>query len=130
MGSFCFATEKIHFQVSALLLCKEDPFLSFCIYYSEEPFLGFCIATEKKIHSQVSAPVLVSYLELCFQIQRYSSTCGEWNLNWTDTGLKNQHLPYFESKSYQINSIKSCSSRSFQQHQTHIPIPSKFSPMI
>ncbi len=32
-----------------------------------------------------------------------------------------------ESKSYQINSINSCSSRSFQQHQTHIPIPPKFS---
>jgi hypothetical protein len=38
--------------------------------------------------------------------------------------LKN--LPHSESKSYQINSIKSCSSRSFQQHQRHIPIPLKF----
>ncbi len=38
---------------------------------------------------------------------------------------KNQYLPHSESKSYQINSIKSCSSsRSFQQHhQRHIPIP-------
>jgi hypothetical protein len=26
----------------------------------------------------------------------------------------------------QINSIKSCSSTSFQQHQKHIPIPPKF----
>ncbi len=41
--------------------------------------------------------------------------------------LKNQYLPHFESKSYQINSIKSCSSRSFQQHQRHIPIPPKCS---
>jgi hypothetical protein len=41
--------------------------------------------------------------------------------------LKNQYLPHFESKSYQINSIKSCSSRSFQQHQKHIPIPPAFS---
>jgi hypothetical protein len=32
-----------------------------------------------------------------------------------------------ESKSYQINSIKSCSSRSFQEHQRHIPIPLKIS---
>jgi hypothetical protein len=40
--------------------------------------------------------------------------------------LKIQYLPYSESKSYQINSIKSCSSRSFQ-HQRHIPIPLKFS---
>ncbi len=31
--------------------------------------------------------------------------------------LKIKFLPHSESKSYQINSIKSCSSRSFQQHQ-------------
>jgi hypothetical protein len=30
--------------------------------------------------------------------------------------LQNQYLPHFESKSYQINSIKSYSSRSSQQH--------------
>ncbi len=37
----------------------------------------------------------------------------------------------FESNSYQINSIKSCSSRSStQQHQRHILIPLKFSAMI
>jgi hypothetical protein len=41
--------------------------------------------------------------------------------------LLNQYLPRSESKSYQINSIKSCSSRSFQEHQRHIPIPPKFS---
>jgi len=41
--------------------------------------------------------------------------------------LKNQYLPQSESKSYQINSIKSYSSRSFQQHPRHIPIPPKFS---
>jgi len=34
------------------------------------------------------------------------------------------------SKSYQINSIESCSWRSFQQHQRHIPIPPKFSATI
>jgi hypothetical protein len=44
--------------------------------------------------------------------------------------LKNQHLPHSTSKSYQVNSIKSCSSRSFQQHQSHIPIPSKFSAIV
>jgi hypothetical protein len=44
--------------------------------------------------------------------------------------LKNQYLPHSESKSYQINSIKSCSSRSFQQHWRHIPIPPKFSATI
>ncbi len=44
--------------------------------------------------------------------------------------LKNQYLPHSESKSYQINSMKSCSSRCFQQHQRHIPIPPKFSATI
>jgi hypothetical protein len=44
--------------------------------------------------------------------------------------FKNQCLPHSESKSYQINSIKSCSSRSFQQHQRHIPIPPKILAMI
>jgi hypothetical protein len=44
------------------------------------------------------------------------------NFQWQKS-LKNQYLPYFKSKSYQINCIKSCSSRSFQQHQRHIPIP-------
>jgi hypothetical protein len=39
--------------------------------------------------------------------------------------LLNQYLPHSESKTYHINSTKSCSSRSFQQHQTHIPIPPK-----
>jgi hypothetical protein len=44
--------------------------------------------------------------------------------------LGNQYLLHSESKSYQINSIKSCSSRSFQQYQKHIPIPPKFSATI
>ncbi len=51
------------------------------------------------------------------------------NFQWQKS-LKNQDLPHFESKSYQINSLKSCSSRSFQQHQRHIPTPPKFSAMI
>jgi hypothetical protein len=44
--------------------------------------------------------------------------------------LKNQYLPHSESKSYQINSIKSCPSSSFHQHQRHIPIPPTFSATI
>jgi hypothetical protein len=51
------------------------------------------------------------------------------NFQWQQS-LKNQDLLHSKSKSYQINSIKSCSSRSFQQHQRHIPIPPKFSAMI
>ncbi len=55
-----------------------------------------------------------------------------WNLFEfsVQKSLLNQYLPHPESKSYQINSIKSCSSRSFQQHQRHIPIPLKFSAKI
>jgi len=48
---------------------------------------------------------------------------------WWKKSFKNQYLPHSESKSYQINSIKLCSSRSFQQHQRHIPIPLKVSAM-
>jgi hypothetical protein len=44
--------------------------------------------------------------------------------------LKNQYFPHSKSKSHQINSIKSCSWRSFQQHQRHVPIPSKISATI
>jgi hypothetical protein len=44
--------------------------------------------------------------------------------------LKIQYLRHPVSKSYKRNSIKSCSSRSFQQHQTHIPILLKCSFMI
>ncbi len=51
-----------------------------------------------------------------------------WNLFEFSAGeiTQNQYLPHFESKSCQINSIKSCSSKSFQQHQRHIPIPWKY----
>jgi hypothetical protein len=41
--------------------------------------------------------------------------------------LNIQYLPHCKPKSYRLNSIKSCSSRSFQQHQSNIPIPPKFS---
>jgi hypothetical protein len=51
------------------------------------------------------------------------------NFQWQKL-LKNQCLPHSESKSYEKNSIKSCSSRSFQEHKRHIPIPPKFSAMI
>jgi hypothetical protein len=40
------------------------------------------------------------------------------NLQWQKL-LKNQYLSHFESKFHQKNSITSCSSRSFQQHQRH-----------
>ncbi len=51
------------------------------------------------------------------------------NFQWQKS-LLNQYLPHSESKSYQIHSIKSYSSRSFQEHQRHSPIPLKFSATI
>jgi hypothetical protein len=48
------------------------------------------------------------------------------NFQWQKSA-KNQYFPHSESKSYHINSIKSCSSRFFQQHQRHIPILPEFS---
>jgi hypothetical protein len=51
-----------------------------------------------------------------------------WNFQ-QQKSLNNQYLSHSEFKSYQINSIKSCSSRSFQ-HQTHISVHLKFSAMI
>jgi hypothetical protein len=51
------------------------------------------------------------------------------NFQWQKS-LKNQYLSHSEFKPYQINFIKSCSSRSFQQHQRHIPIPLKISATI
>jgi hypothetical protein len=49
------------------------------------------------------------------------------NFSVAEITSKIKYLPHSESKSYQINSIKSYSSRSFQEHQRHIPIPPKFS---
>ncbi len=47
------------------------------------------------------------------------------NFPWQKS-LISAYLPHFESKSYQMNPVKSCSSSSFQQHQRHIPISSNF----
>jgi hypothetical protein len=68
-------------------------------------------------HSQLIFPSKAWFFRVYLNFQQQKS-------------LKNQYLPHSESKSYQINSIKSCSSRSFQQHQRHIPISLKFSAMI
>jgi hypothetical protein len=47
------------------------------------------------------------------------------NLQWQKS-LRTWYLPHPKSKTYEINSIKSCSLRSFQQYQMHIPIPLGF----
>ncbi len=66
----------------------------------------------------------------CPQVIFPSKTLVFWNLfefSVAEITKKNQYLPHSESKSYQIKSIKSCPSRSFQEHQRHVPIPPKFS---
>ncbi len=63
---------------------------------------------------QLSFPSKSWFFEFYLNFQRQKS-------------FKNQYLPYSESKSQQINSIKSCSSRSFEPCQRHITIPRKFS---
>ncbi len=68
-------------------------------------------------HPQLIFPSKTWFLRIYLTFQRQKS-------------LKNEYLPHSESKSYQINSINFFSSRSFQQHQRHIPIPSKFSARI
>ncbi len=60
-------------------------------------------------HSQLIFPSKTWFFGISLNFQQQKS-------------LKNQYLPHSKSKSYQINSIKSCSSRSFQQHQRHIPL--------
>jgi hypothetical protein len=67
--------------------------------------------------SQLTFPSKTWFLKIYLNFQQQKS-------------LKNQYLSHSESRSYQINSIKSCSSRSFQQHQRHIPIPPKNSATI
>ncbi len=52
------------------------------------------------------------------------------NFQWQKSLNNSISLTHSESKSYQINSIKSCPWRSFQQHQMHIPSPPKFSATI
>jgi hypothetical protein len=68
---------------------------------------------------QLIFPSKTSSFEIYLNFQRQKS-------------LKNQYLSQSQSKYYQINSITSCSSRSFQQQQQqrHIPIFPKFSAMI
>jgi hypothetical protein len=47
------------------------------------------------------------------------------NLFHSQKSLKIQYLPHPNFISYKIDLIKSCPLRSFQQHQSYIPIPLK-----
>jgi hypothetical protein len=67
------------------------------------------------------------------QYQRHITIPSTWIKGYTfkwHKSFKNQYLPHSESKSYQINSIKSCSSRSLQTTpKAHSNLP-KFSATI
>jgi len=47
-----------------------------------------------------------------------------------EKSLNIQYLSHLMFKTYEINFIKSCSSRSFKQYQKHVPIPLKNSLMV
>jgi hypothetical protein len=92
----------------------------------------FCAHPKVLFHVTLVWPVpltqVFSHLQLIFPSKTWFF--GIYlNFQWQKS-FKNQYLPHSESKSYQINSIKLCSSRYFQQHQRHIPILLKFSATI
>ncbi len=88
--------------------------------------MKFCHFNVTSVACAVGPNVITSLTDFSFQNLVFGIYLNFQSQKW----LKNQYLPHSESKSYRINSIKSCSSRSFQQHQRHIPIPSKISAMI
>jgi len=77
--------------------------------YERQSCLNWMVSLQVVSSSQLIFPFKTWFFGICL------------NLQWQKS-LKNQYLPHSESKFYQINSIKSCSSRSVQQHQRHIPI--------
>ncbi len=85
--------------------------------YERKSCLNWMVSLQVVPHSQLIFPFKTWFFGIYL------------NFQWQKS-LKNQYLPHSESKFYQINSIKSCSSRSFQQHQRHIPIPLEFYAMI
>jgi len=90
----------------------------------------FCNVYVDFLNSQIWKEIMLELNGNPWSVTRFSiDSCFQLNFQ-QQISLKNQHLPHSESKSYQINSIKFCSSRCFQQHQRHIPIPPTFSATI
>jgi hypothetical protein len=85
--------------------------------YERKSCLNWMVSLQMLPHSQLIFPSKTWLFE------------KKLNFQWQKS-LKNQYIPHSKSKSYQINSIKSCSSRSFQQHQRRILILPKFPTMI
>ncbi len=93
----------------------------------------FCNACIKFLNSQIWKEIMLELNGKPSSVTTSSIDFSSQNLVFRNLfvfsaqkPLKNQYLPQSESKSYQINSIKSSSSGSFQQHRRHIPIPLKF----
>jgi len=66
----------------------------------------------------------------CYHVLNWFSLLKRGLLEFIWIFSDSNHLQinvHSESQSYKTNSIRSCSSRSFHQHQRHIPIPLKFS---
>jgi hypothetical protein len=82
----------------------------------------------------VGPSVTTSSTDFSFQKNLVFGNLFEYSASENYLEINISHIS--ESKSYQINSIKSCSSRSFQQHERHVPseeivpIPPKFSATI
>jgi len=85
--------------------------------YERKSCLNWMVSLQVLQHSQLIFPSKTWFFGIYLNFQQQKS-------------LKNKYLSHSESKSYQMNSIKSCSSRSFQQHQRHTPIPPKNLAMI
>ncbi len=71
--------------------------------YERKPCLNWMVSLQVLPHPQLIFPSKTCFVLNLFEFQQQKSH-------------KNQCLLHSKSKSYQINSMKSCSSRSFQQH--------------
>ncbi len=85
--------------------------------YERKSCLNWIVSPQVLPHSQLIFPSKIWFFGIYLNFKQQKS-------------LLNQYLPQSKSKSYQINSIKSCSSRSFQEHHRHIQIPLKLSATI
>jgi hypothetical protein len=97
----------------------------------------FCNVCIEFLNSQIRKEIMLELNGKPSSVTTFSTDFSFQNLVFwiylnfqQERSLKNHYLPHSESKTYQINSIKSCSSRSFQQHQRKIPIPPTFSATI
>jgi hypothetical protein len=91
-----------------------------------EKYMLICLFISTSVSHAIGPTVTTSSTDFSFQNLVF------WNLfEFSAAEITFKSIfSHSESKSYQINSIKSCSSRSFQEHQMHIPIPPKFSDTI